>query len=96
VATWTAVPLLTLSTVTLAVRAVPALRLLSPLRLPTVRLVVVALLTVPVTPLLNVTLSLPAVGSKFVPVMVRLVAFLARLAVLDATVGFVLEETVAT
>ncbi len=63
VATWTALPLLTPSTVTLACSVVPAVRLLRPLRF-TVKLVRVALVTVPVTPLSKATLSLAGVGSK--------------------------------
>ena len=72
VATCTALPLLTPSTVTLAFRAVPPVTLLSPVRL-TVRLVLVAAVTVPVTPLLKVTVSLAAVVSKAEPLIVMLV-----------------------
>ena len=91
VATCTALPLLTLSTVTLAFRAVPPVTLLSPVRL-TVRLVPVAAVTVPVTPLSKVTLSLAVVVSKPKPVIVKLVALAARLALLAVTTG----ATVAT
>src|SRR5580704_10196436 len=78
VATWTALPLLAPSTVTLAFRTVPTLRLLTPLRPVTVMLVAVALVTLPVTPLLKVTLSWAAVGSKAAPRIVMLVAFCGR------------------
>ena len=64
--------MLTPSTVTVASRGVPLATLLSPVRL-TVSVVLVAAVTVPVTPLLKVTLSLAAVGSKAVPLIVELV-----------------------
>ena len=63
VATWTALPALTPSTWTLALRGVPLVRLLRPLTL-TVRLVRLALVTVPVTPLSKNTLSLAWLVSK--------------------------------
>jgi len=86
-ATCAAVPLLIPSTVTLAVREVPALTVLRPVRPVTVRLVAVALVTVPVTPLLKLTLSLAIVVSKFAPAIVMLVELDGRLSLLDVTVG---------
>jgi len=83
---------LTPSTVTLASRAVPALRLLRPLRLPTVRLVAVAPVTVPVTLLLKVTTSLLALVAKSVPLIVMLVELDGRLVVLAVTVGAKVAE----
>ncbi len=86
VATCTRLPLLTPSTVTLASRAVPTVRVPRPLRL-TVRLVEVALTTVPVTPWSKVTLSWAALLSKLGPEMIRLVALASRPAVLEVTTG---------
>ncbi len=56
VATWTALPLLNPSTVTLAFRDVPAVRAPRPLTL-TVRLLRLVLVTLPVTPLSKATRS---------------------------------------
>ena len=53
----------------------------------TVNEVVVALATVPTAPLLKVTVLLDAVVSNPVPAMVIVVALLARLFVLEVTVG---------
>ena len=53
----------------------------------TVNWVAVALVTVPVAPLLKLTVLLAAIGSKPVPVMVSVVALIARLFVLGVTVG---------
>ncbi len=64
----------------------------NPFKLVTVNTVAVAVVTVPVAPPLNVTLSLAAVVEKPAPLMVKLVAFAARLAVLSVTTG----PTVAT
>ena len=86
VATCTALPLLTPLTVTLASRSVPGDRLLRPLRL-TVRLVAVASVTAPVTPLSKVTLSFAALLSRPSPLMVKLVALAGRSAVLGVTTG---------
>ncbi len=58
-----------------------------PLRLVTVNCVLLAEVTVPVAPPLKETVLLPAVLEKPKPWMVRLVAFAARLIVLEVTVG---------
>ena len=86
-ATCTAAPLLWPFVVTIAVRLVPFDNDDTPDRLVTVRLVLVADVTVPVTLLLNVTELLPAVVLKLVPVIVMLVALASRLAVDRVTVG---------
>ncbi len=89
VATWTAVPLLTLSVVTTAVR-LPAV--VGWVENVTVSEVAVAAVTVPTAPSLKATVLLAAVGSKPKPLIVIVVALAARLAVLLVTTGV----TVAT
>ena len=86
VATCTCCRWLTPSTVAVAFNAVPPATLLSPVRL-TVRLVLVAPVTVPVTPLLKVTVSLAAVVSKALPLIVMLVLVAGKLAVLEIIVS---------
>ncbi len=88
VATCTAVPLLTLLLVTMAVR-LPAAGLVEKV---TVSEVAVALVTVPTAPLFSTTVLLAGVVLKPVPAMVMVAAELDRLAVLNVTVGV----TVAT
>ena len=88
-ATWTAVPLLTVSLVTTAVR-LPAVVGLT--EIVTVSAVAVAAVTVPTAPSLKVTELLAAVESKPKPLIVSEVALAARLAVLLVTTG----ATVAT
>lgn len=53
----------------------------------TVRDVDVAAVTAPTAPLLNTTVLLPGVGLKFVPLIVTVVEFAARLVVVKSTVG---------
>ena len=88
-ATWTAEALLTLLVVTCAVRE-PAV--VGPVESDTVSDCIVAAVTVPTAPLLNTTVLLAAVVEKPEPLMVIVVAFAARLAVLLVTLGI----TVAT
>jgi hypothetical protein len=87
-ATGTALPLLTVLLVTTAFK-VPALK---PLKLVTVREVVVAAVTVPLPAAVKITALLPAVGENPKPLIVRVVAPIARSAVLLVITGI----TVAT
>ena len=86
VATCTELPEPVPSTVTLACKGVPGVRLPSPVRL-TVNVKPVALVTVPVTPLSKVTMSLAVVVSKPEPAIVILAALAGKLAVFATTVG---------
>ena len=88
VATCTAVPLLTLLVVTIAVRLPADLGLTEKV---TVSEVVVALVTVPTAPLLNVTRLLAATGLNPKPLIVMVLAEADRLATLLVVTG----ETVA-
>ena len=89
VATCTAVPLLTPSVVTTAVRLPVAVGLVPKV---TVSEVAVAAVTVPTAPLLNVTVLWASVVSKPAPLMLSVLALMARLLVLLVTTG----ATVAT
>ena len=83
-ATWTAFPLLTPARVTIAVRF-PAVR--TPENV-TVKVVAVAAVTVPVTPLLNTTVLLPGVAeSKPNPLMTKVAVLSNKLAVLLVMTG---------
>jgi hypothetical protein len=84
VATWTGAPLLRPSLVTMAVK-LPAV--VGGIENATVREVLVAAVTVPTAPWLNVTVFLAAVGSKPEPLIVRWGALKARRAVLAVTTG---------
>src|SRR5580704_5611109 len=84
VATWIAVPLLTLSVVTTAVRGPAVVGLVENV---TVSEVAVAVVTLPTAPSLNTTVSWAAVVSKARPVMVTVVAVAVRLAGLVVTPG---------
>jgi len=86
VATCTALPLVTPKEVTTAAR-LPVL--LGFVEKVTVNWVAVALVTVPTAPLLKVTVLLAAVVSNPVPAMVMVLALIARLLVLEVTVGAV-------
>ncbi len=83
VATGTGVPLLTPLTLTDAVK-LPAIKPVSPV---TVSVVLVALVTVPVAPPLNVTVSLAAVPEKPEPLMVKVVALAGSPVELAVTAG---------
>src|SRR5580704_5128525 len=89
VATWTAVPLLTLSVVTTVVRLPAVVGLVENV---TVSEVAVAAVTVPTAPSLKTTVLWAAVVSKAMPLIVTVAAFAARLVVLNVTTG----ETEAT
>lgn len=84
VATWTAVPLLTLLVVMTAVSEPVLTGLVEKV---TTRLVAVAEVTVPTALLLNTTVLLAAVGLKPKPVIVIVFAVRARLVVLAVTTG---------
>jgi hypothetical protein len=88
VANGTALPLLTVLVVTTAFN-VPALKLLSPV---TVKVVAVEAVTVPLPAGVKITVLLPAVDENPKPLIVRVVAPIARLAVLLVITGI----TVAT
>ena len=88
-ATCTAAPLLTPSIVSMAVRLPAVVGLMENV---TVSEVAVAALTVPTAPSLKTTVLLPGVGSKPKPLIMIVVAVVARLAVLLVTTGL----TVAT
>ena len=84
-ATWTAAPLEMLLVVTTAVR-IPVV--VGGVLKVTVNWVVVAAETVPIAPLLKVTVLLAAEGEKPVPLIVNVVALMARLGGLfEFTVG---------
>lgn len=85
VATWTAVPLVNVFTVTMAVRLPAAV---GPVVKVTDNEVAVAAVTLPTAPLLNSIVLLPAVGSKPWPVIVSVVALAASsLLALAVTTG---------